>query len=61
MSQTEKLNAQTQRGTVEQRQKRLREIQEELNRAAQAQDRVLQQQAETRSRLERAGTIAGRA
>ncbi len=48
---TQKLNAQTQRGTVEERQKRLREIQEELNQATVAQDRVLQQQAETRSRL----------
>ena len=47
----EKLNAQTQRGTVEERQKRLREIQEELKRAARQQDQVLQQQAEKRSRL----------
>jgi len=49
--QAEKLNAQTQRGTVEQRQERLRQLHEELNRAAAAQDQVLQQQAETRSRL----------
>ena len=56
----EKLNAQTQRGTVEERQKRLRELQEELERAAAAQDQVLEQQAEKRSRLQRAGAIAGR-
>ncbi len=47
----EKLNAQTQRGTVEQRQKRLREFQEELQASAAEQDQVLQQQAEKRSRL----------
>jgi chromosome segregation protein len=46
----ERLNAQTQRGTVEERQARLREIQEELNRAGQEQDGLLQQQAEKRSR-----------
>ena len=56
----EKLNAQTQRGTVEQRQERLREIQEELNRAAAAQDQVLQQQAENALAPERAGAVAGR-
>jgi chromosome segregation protein len=50
--QAEKLNAQTQRGTVEQRQARLRQLQDELNHAAAAQDQVLQQQAETRSRLD---------
>jgi chromosome segregation protein len=47
----QKLNAQTKRGTVEERQKRLREIQDELNHAGQEQDRLLQQQAEKRSRL----------
>ncbi len=47
----EKLNAQTQRGTVEQRQQRLREIQQELERAAREQDQVLEQQAGKRSRL----------
>ena len=47
----EKINAQTQRGTVEDRQKRLREIQDELNLATQELDRTLQQQAEKRSRL----------
>jgi chromosome segregation protein len=47
----EKLNAQTQRGTVEQRQQRLREIQEELTRATREQEEVLRQQAEKRSRL----------
>jgi chromosome segregation protein len=49
--QAEKLNAQTQRGTVEQRQARLREVHEELSRAGQEQDQLLQQQAEKRSRL----------
>jgi chromosome segregation protein len=47
----EKLNAQTSRGTVEQRQQRLREIQQELGAVGQELDGVLQQQAETRSRL----------
>ncbi len=47
----QKLNAQTQRGTVEGRQKRLRELQQELERAARAQDQVLEQQAGKRSRL----------
>jgi len=47
----EKLNAQTQRGTVEERQKRLREIQEELARTGHTQDKALQQQAEARSRF----------
>src|SRR6266404_727313 len=47
----QKLNAETQRGTVAERQKRLVEIQQELNRAGQEQDQLLQQQAEKRSRL----------
>jgi chromosome segregation protein len=47
----EKLNVQTTRGTVEERQKRLREIQEELNKASREQDGFLQTQAEKRSRL----------
>ncbi|HLP78554.1 MAG TPA: AAA family ATPase, partial [Candidatus Paceibacterota bacterium] len=47
----EKLSVQTKRGTVEERQKRLREIQEELNRASGEQDKLLQAQAEKRSRL----------
>jgi chromosome segregation protein len=47
----ERLNAQTQRGTVEGRQKRLRELQEELARAAGEQDQALEQQAGKRSRL----------
>jgi chromosome segregation protein len=47
----EKLNVQTSRGTVEQRQQRLREIQHELNATTQELDNALQQQAETRSRL----------
>ncbi|HXG48495.1 MAG TPA: chromosome segregation protein SMC, partial [Methylomirabilota bacterium] len=47
----EKLQAQTQRGTVEQRQTRLREIQAELARVSQELDAVLRQQAEKRSRL----------
>jgi chromosome segregation protein len=47
----QKLNAQTQRGTVEERQKRLRELQEELERATRTQDQALEQQAGKRSRL----------
>jgi chromosome segregation protein len=47
----QKLNAQTQRGSVEERQKRLRELQEEFARAGRAQDEVLEQQAGKRSRL----------
>src|SRR6266850_332777 len=47
----QKLNAQTQRGTVGQRQERLKEIQGELDQAAQQQDQLLEQQAGTRSRL----------
>src|SRR5882762_3196676 len=47
----QKLNAETQRGTVAERQKRLVEIQQELNRAGQEQDQLLQQQAEKKSRL----------
>ena len=49
---TERLNAQTQRGTVEERQQRLREIQQELSSASQEQDKLLQQQAEKRSRMQ---------
>jgi chromosome segregation protein len=49
--QAQKLNAQTSRGTVEERQNRLREIQEHLNQAGREQDSLLQQQAEKRSRL----------
>ncbi|HVU26860.1 MAG TPA: chromosome segregation protein SMC [Verrucomicrobiae bacterium] len=47
----EKLNAQTKRGSVEQRQNRLRELQNELQQSATEQDELLQQQAEKRSRL----------
>lgn len=47
----EKLRAQTQRGTVEQRQERLCQVREELERAAREQDQVLEQQAAKRSRL----------
>src|ERR1035437_7811285 len=47
----QKLNAQTQRGTVEQRQRRLRELQEELAGAARTQDQALEQQAGKRFRL----------
>src|SRR5206468_12281156 len=47
----EKLNAQVQRGTVEERQQRLGEIQQELAQASQALDELLRQQAEKRSRL----------
>src|SRR5205085_2783884 len=47
----QKLNVHTQRGTVEDRQRRLGEIQEDLNRADREQDQLLEQQAEKRSRL----------
>ncbi len=47
----EKLNAQTRRGTLEERQARLREIQEELSRLTLELDGQLQQQAEKRSRV----------
>jgi chromosome segregation protein len=47
----EKLNIQTSRGTVEERQARLRELQDEMNRASQSLDQLLRQQAEKRSRL----------
>ena len=47
----EKLNVATTRGSVEQRQNRLRELQGELHTSSQAQDKFLQQQAEKRSRL----------
>ena len=46
-----KLNAQTQRGTVEERQKRLQRNSRKLEDAARAQDKALEQQAGTRSRL----------
>ena len=46
-----KLNAQTQRGTVEQRQERLQAIHQELESSARQQDQALEQQAGTRSRL----------
>ena len=49
--QADKLDAQTKRGSVEDRLRRLSEIQEELNRASHEQDQRLQQQAEKRSRL----------
>ncbi len=47
----EKLNAQTKRGSVEQRQNRLGELQTELQQSSAEQDQFLQQQAEKRSRL----------
>ncbi|MGO8764169.1 MAG: chromosome segregation protein SMC [Limisphaerales bacterium] len=47
----EKLSAQTKRGSVEQRQSRLRELQTELQTSSLEQDGLLQQQAEKRSRL----------
>jgi chromosome segregation protein len=46
----EKVNAQNSRSTVEERQKRLREIQQELNEAAHNLDQLLRTQAEKRSR-----------
>lgn len=45
------LNAQTNRGTLEERQARLREIQQQLNETTAQLDDVLRQQAEKRSRL----------
>jgi len=47
----EKLNVATTRGSVEQRQQRLRELQPELQQASADQDRLLHQQSEKRSRL----------
>jgi len=47
----EKLNAQTKRGSVEQRQARLRELQVELQASSTEQDEFLQAQAEKRTRL----------
>ncbi|MGI8964661.1 MAG: chromosome segregation protein SMC, partial [Limisphaerales bacterium] len=47
----EKLNVQFSRGTVEERQNRLREIALELNQVAQKLDELLREQAEKRSRL----------
>ncbi len=47
----EKLNIQNTRGTVEERQARLRQLQDEMNKAGQALDQLLRQQAEKRSRL----------
>jgi chromosome segregation protein len=47
----DKLHAQASRGTVEQRQQRLRELQQELNQAGQVLDGLLQQQAALRSQL----------
>jgi len=47
----EKLNVATTRGSVEQRQNRLRELQTELQTSSQEQDKFLQQQAEKSSRL----------
>ena len=48
---TGRLQAQTTRGTVEERQQRLRALQPEIQQAQSALDAVLRQQAETRSRL----------
>ena len=48
---SEKLQVQTSRGTLEERQQRLRAIQGEINAAQQALDGVVRQQAEKRSRL----------
>jgi chromosome segregation protein len=47
----EKLNAQTKRGSVEQRQSRLRELQVELQASSVEQDQFLQAQTDKRSRL----------
>jgi chromosome segregation protein len=48
---TDKLNAQTKRGSVEERQARLRQLQGELHQSSAEQDKLLQKQAEKRSRL----------
>jgi chromosome segregation protein len=48
---SEKLSVATKRGTVEQRQARLKELQTELQQSSMEQDNLLQQQAERRSRL----------
>lgn len=50
--QEQKLNAQAQRGTVAERQNRLGQIAAELEAAGKEQDKVLEQQAEKRSRLD---------
>jgi chromosome segregation protein len=47
----EKVNIQLSRGTVEERQQRLRQVQDELTQAARQLDELLHQQAENRSRL----------
>jgi len=47
----EKLQVASSRGTLEERQARLRELQQEINAAVQALDSLLRQQAEKRSRL----------
>ena len=49
--QAEKVNAQAQRGTVEESQQRLRDLQHELAQSSQELDGLLHQQAEKRSRL----------
>jgi len=48
---TEKLSIENSRGSVEERQARLRQIQEDLSKAGQALDQLVHQQAEKRSRL----------
>ena len=48
---TGRLQAQTSRGTLEERQQRLRALQQEIQQAQQSLDAVLRQQAEARSRL----------
>src|SRR5262249_35274971 len=48
----EKLSVQSTRGTVEERQARLKQIQEELKAASQTQETLLREQAQLRSRLE---------
>src|SRR5205823_6618718 len=50
--QEEKLNDQAERGSVEEHQKRLVELSRLLEAAAKKQDQILEQQAETRSRLD---------
>ena len=57
---TKKLNAQTQRVSVEQRQQRLQAIHHELESSARQQDQALEQQAGTRSRLNVLEQLRGR-
>jgi len=54
---TEKLGVQSQRGTIEQRQQRLRQVQREIEQTTVVLDNALRQQAETRSRFSVLGQL----